>query len=92
MTGLLIFTIYSLALGSVFYYLNQPYNRDWWLKITTANPACVYYFGPFPTEKEAQCHLSGYQADLESEQAKIMQVTLNQTLPPAQLTICPEEV
>lgn len=91
MTGLLVFTIYSLALGSVFYYLKLPYNRDWWLKITTANPFCVYYFGPFPSEKVAQHHLSGYQEDLEREQAQILQVTLNQMLPPAQLTICPEE-
>ncbi|ANV84545.1 hypothetical protein AWQ21_09205 [Picosynechococcus sp. PCC 7003] len=91
MTGLIIFAVYSLALGSVFYYLNQPYNRDWWLKVTTMNPFCVYYFGPFSSEKIARCHLAGYQEDLEREQAKITQVVLNQTMPPAQLTICPDE-
>ncbi|MBV5261129.1 DUF1816 domain-containing protein [Synechococcus moorigangaii CMS01] len=92
MTGLLIFTVYSLALGSVFYYLKQPYSRDWWLKITTINPFCVYYFGPFPSEKVARCHVAGYQEDLEQEQAQITQIVLNQTMPPAQLTICPEEL
>lgn len=92
MSGLVVFTIYSLALGSVFYYLNQPCNRNWWLKITTANPFCVYYFGPFPNEKDAKGNVSGYREDLESEQAQIVQVVINQTVPPAQLTICPEEV
>lgn len=92
MTGLLIFTAYALALGSVFYYLNRPYDRDWWLKITTINPFCVYYFGPFSSERVARQNLVGYREDLEQEQAKITQVVLNQMVPPAQLTICPEEV
>ncbi|MEB3226128.1 MAG: DUF1816 domain-containing protein [Synechococcus sp.] len=92
MTGLLIFAVYAVALGSVFYYLQQPRNRDWWLKITTVNPFCVYYFGPFASEKIARSHLVGYREDLEQEQAQITQVVLNQAMPPAQLTICPEEV
>jgi hypothetical protein len=91
MTGLVIFGAYALVLSWVFYYLNQPYSRHWWLKITTINPFCVYYFGPFVNEKAARSHLPGYQADLEQEQAKITQILLNQMMPPAQLTICPEE-
>ena len=92
MTGLLIFSVYALALGSVFYYLNQPYTRDWWLKITTIDPFCVYYFGPFSSEKIARQHIGGYREDLEQEQAQITQVVLNQVIPPTQLTICPEEI
>ncbi len=91
MTGLIIFSIYSIALGSIFYYLNQPYSRDWWLKITTTKPLCIYYFGPFHDKREAQGSIHGYQEDLESEQAKVVQVQLYQAFPPTQLTVCPEE-
>ncbi|BAW97351.1 hypothetical protein NIES970_23020 [[Synechococcus] sp. NIES-970] len=92
MTGLIIFGAYALVLSWVFYYLNQPYGRHWWLKITTAKPFCVYYFGPFVSEKNARAHLPGYQADLEQERAQITQIVLNQMMPPAQLTICPEDI
>jgi Domain of unknown function (DUF1816) len=91
MTGLIIFSAYSFALGSIFYYLKQPYNRHWWLKITTVQPQCVYYFGPFTSKKEAAANIAGYQADLEAEQAKVVEIKLNQAYPPAQLTFCPEE-
>lgn len=92
MTGLIIFTAYALALGSIFYYLQQPCRRPWWLKITTAQPQCVYYFGPFSSQREATSNIAGYRADLEAEQARIVDVKLNQTYPPAQLTFCPEEI
>ena len=92
MTGLFIFTAYSIALGSIFYYLQQPYSRDWWLKITTAKPFCVYYFGPFNSQKEAQANLGGYREDLEAEQAKILKVQINQSMPSNSLTFCPEEI
>ncbi|NJN74011.1 MAG: DUF1816 domain-containing protein [Limnothrix sp. RL_2_0] len=92
MTGLFIFTAYSIALGSIFYYLQQPYNRDWWLKITTAKPFCVYYFGPFNSKKEAQENLGGYREDLEAEEAKILKIQINQSLPSNSLTFCPEEI
>ena len=26
----------------------------WWLEIKTSRPACVFYFGPFYSEKEAK--------------------------------------
>ena len=92
MTGLLIFSAYAVALSLVFYHLNQPYNRNWWLKITTAGPRCVYYFGPFHSQKEASAKVAGYRSDLESEQAKVVQVKVNQHIPPAQLTFSPDEV
>ena len=91
MTGLIIFSAYAVALSAIFYYLNQPYSRDWWLKITTAGPRCVYYFGPFHSQKEANANINGYRSDLEAEQAKVVQVKLNQCFPPAQLTFSPDE-
>ena len=91
MTGLLIFSAYAIALSCVFYHLNQPYNRDWWLKITTAGPRCIYYFGPFQSQEEANEQVAGYRSDLESEKARVVQVKLNQQLPPAQLTFSPDE-
>ena len=91
MTGLVVFSVYSIVLSFVFYYFNQPYDRNWWLKITTSQPQCVYYFEPFQSQQEASNNLSGYQADLEEEQANVVEIKLNQCFPPAQLTFCPEE-
>lgn len=92
MTGLFIFSVYAVALGIVIYHLHQPYNRNWWLKITTAGPRCVYYFGPFQSQAEATAQVAGYRSDLESEQARVVQVKLNQKFPPAQLTFAPDEL
>lgn len=92
MTGLLIFSIYAAALGIVLHYLHQPYHRHWWLKITTAGPRCVYYFGPFQSQREANAQVAGYRSDLEAEQAKVVQVKLDQQHPPAQLTFSPDEL
>ncbi|MGB2925871.1 MAG: DUF1816 domain-containing protein [Limnothrix sp.] len=92
MTGLIIFTAYSIALGSIFYYLQQPCDRRWWMKVTTAKPQCVYYFGPFDSQQEAQANVQGYRDDLEGEQAKIMKIKIDQCFPANQLTFCPEEI
>ncbi|OKH17758.1 DUF1816 domain-containing protein [[Limnothrix rosea] IAM M-220] len=91
MTGLIVFSVYAIALSFVFYYFNQPYNRNWWLKITTTKPYCIYYFGPFHSQQEANDNIAGYRKDLEAEQAKIVQVKLNQCFPPAQLTFSRDE-
>lgn len=42
----------------------------WWLEVTTAEPHCIYYFGPFEQAAEAESARSGYIQDLESEGAK----------------------
>ncbi len=50
--------------------------KQWWIKITTEQPQCIYYFGPFENEQEAQDYLPGYIEDLESEQAQGIKVAI----------------
>ncbi|MBE9045671.1 DUF1816 domain-containing protein [Pleurocapsales cyanobacterium LEGE 10410] len=74
-----------------------PYNRDnkskrqfpWWVKIATAKPQCVYYFGPFDNQSKAVKSQSGYLEDLSQEQAKVVSIEIKQEQPKL-LTIPPE--
>ncbi len=43
--------------------------QPWWIEITTTQPKCLYYFGPFKSFSEALSHQSGYIEDLQSESA-----------------------
>ena len=61
----------------------------WWIEISTINPACIYYFGPFLSEKEAKFYQPGYIEDLEQEDAQITSVELKKCKP-KELTICQE--
>jgi hypothetical protein len=63
----------------------------WWVKIDTANPPCVYYFGPFDSSKEARLTQDGYIEDLEEEKSQIVSVEIKYCKP-KELTICQEEV
>lgn len=63
----------------------------WWVEITTDNPRCTYYFGPFPSEKMAQAHRPGYIEDLENEGAKNIVVNVKRCKP-SNLTIYDEKV
>jgi hypothetical protein len=49
----------------------------WWIEITTKNPACVYYFGPFVSHHEARSQLDGYLEDLIQEGAMAGKTHLN---------------
>lgn len=60
-----------------------------WIKITTENPRCTYYFGPFLTEKEARENQQGYIDDLLEEGAKDIK-TLIRRFKPTDLTIFDE--
>jgi hypothetical protein len=51
-------------------------NKQWWIKITTEQPQCIYYFGPFENEQEAHNHCPGYIEDLKSEQAQGIKVAI----------------
>lgn len=64
--------------------------RSWWVKIKTRFPACIYYFGPFDTEKEAKLSQWGYIEDLFLEGAQEIDVAIEQTRP-QYLTIDEEE-
>jgi hypothetical protein len=59
----------------------------WWVEIVTDNPACIYYFGPFLSEKKAIFYQTGYVEDLEQEEAQISVVNIKQ-YQPKELTIC----
>ncbi len=60
--------------------------QAWWVKITTAQPHCTYYFGPFATAVEADEAKAGYIEDLEGEQAQGIQVAIERCKP-QQITI-----
>jgi len=57
-----------------------------WIELTTAEPHCIYYFGPFFGSKEAQSNLPGYIEDLEQEGAKVIDFTIKMCQP-GELTI-----
>lgn len=61
----------------------------YWSKITTDNPRCVYYFGPFLCKQEAISAQNGYIDDLKEEQAQGIEVTIKRCKP-KQLTIFDE--
>ena len=58
-----------------------------WIEITTTEPTCTYYFGPFESEQEAVDNKPAYISDLEAEGAKGIQVEISQRRQPDQLTV-----
>ena len=63
------------------------FSANWWVKITTAEPNCIYYFGPFDSEKEATEAKPGFIEDLEQEGAQRIRTSLQQSAEPAELTL-----
>jgi hypothetical protein len=59
----------------------QLVGQAWWVEITTEKPHCIYYFGPFTTEVEADAAKSGYIEDLESESAQGIRVNIKRCKP-----------
>ena len=53
----------------------------WWVKITTCQPRCLYFFGPFASVKEAQSAQDGYINDLQSEGALDISVEIKYCQP-----------
>lgn len=53
----------------------------WWVEISTKNPRCIYYFGPFDSKQEAQREQSGYIEDLQEEGAAEITATVKQCQP-----------
>ena len=45
------------------------FDEQWWLEIKTIIPECIYYFGPFFSEREAQTSQYEYIEDLLQEKA-----------------------
>jgi hypothetical protein len=52
-----------------------------WLEISTDNPRCTYYFGPFLSPKEAIVGQYGYIEDLKEEGAKGIVVRMRRCKP-----------
>ena len=59
---------------------------NWWIKISTDKPKCIYYFGAFNNYYEAERHKFGYIQDLIREGSQIINVQINPGRP-EQLTI-----
>jgi Domain of unknown function (DUF1816)/CpcD/allophycocyanin linker domain len=56
-------------------------SQPWWVEITTNQPKCLYYFGPFDSFAEALSHQSGYIEDLRSESAAGISTQIKQCQP-----------
>ena len=64
----------------------------YWIKITTEDPQCIYYFGPFDLISEAKSSQAGYIEDLTAENATGIRVKLLRRSQPEELTICQEDI
>ncbi|MEL6777064.1 MAG: DUF1816 domain-containing protein [Cyanobacteria bacterium J06597_16] len=63
------------------------FSTPWWVKITTSEPNCIYYFGPFDSEGEALQAKPGYIEDLQKEGAQQIQSSMQNIAEPKELTI-----
>lgn len=59
----------------------KPLALNWWVEIITAQPRCIYYFGPFASFQEAQLSQSGYLEDLKGEGAQGINTQLKRCQP-----------
>ena len=63
------------------------FSTPWWIKVTTAEPNCLYYFGPFASEEEAIQYQPGFIEDLSQENAQQISASILRSPKPDQLTI-----
>jgi Domain of unknown function (DUF1816) len=63
----------SLNISEIWTDILDSIGQAWWIKISTVQPNCTYYFGPFACKKEADLAIAGYVEDLESESAQGIQ-------------------
>ncbi|MGD1864939.1 MAG: DUF1816 domain-containing protein [Phormidesmis sp.] len=61
--------------------------RPWWIKIKTQAPNCLYYFGPFDSQEEAEASQFGYVEDLLGEGAQAIETVVENAVP-KKLTVC----
>lgn len=60
------------------------YNDDpdttlcWWIQVSMKEPECVFFYGPFATQREAESQLSGYVKDLLQEGISDMSIDIQQ--------------
>ncbi|ANV83267.1 hypothetical protein AWQ21_02025 [Picosynechococcus sp. PCC 7003] len=67
--------------------LFETIGRAYWLEITTEQPECTYYFGPYLSRKEAIAAQAGFLEDLTNEGAQNIEVNLQRCRTPKELTI-----
>ena len=65
-------------------------NTPYWVKIMTAQPKCIYYFGPFDNLTEAKFNQNGYIEDLIGENASVIYVQIKKCKPKI-MTVYEEE-
>jgi Domain of unknown function (DUF1816) len=63
----------------------------WWIEVGTVNPICIYFFGPFEAQSEAESSKQGFVQDLESEKAWVI-YSNTKLCQPRQLTIERDEL
>jgi Domain of unknown function (DUF1816) len=61
--------------------------QAWWVEVSTVQPKCTYYFGPFALAQEAQEAASGYIEDLQNEGAEGIEACVKRCKKPPVLTI-----
>lgn len=76
----------SMSLAGQFASLLNRLGLAWWIEVTTQEPSCVYYFGPFTSSKEAEADLPGFLEDLQHEHAQGIQAVVKRCQP-SELTI-----
>jgi hypothetical protein len=74
--------------GQVASFLNRV-GLAWWVEVTTQEPKCTYYFGPFSGIKEAEAEVAGYVEDLQKEGAQNIQTSIRRCQP-KELTVFDE--
>ena len=70
--------------------LIETFSSPYWVEISTKQPNCTYYFGPFGDSSEAKEMQQGYVEDLVAEKAQDIKVTIKRCLP-TELTVIEEE-
>ena len=63
------------------------FSTPWWIKVTTAEPNCIYYFGPYDSQSEAMGAKPGFIEDLEQEGAVQIEASFQRSPEPDELTI-----
>ncbi|MBE9162093.1 MULTISPECIES: DUF1816 domain-containing protein [Microcoleaceae] len=66
--------------------LLNVFGLAWWVEVKTSTPRCIYYFGPFLTDGEAEAAKAGYVEDIENEGAEGVGVSI-QRCKPINLTV-----
>lgn len=65
------------------------FGADYWVEVSTQEPRCTYYFGPFEQKAEAEASVEGYLDDLRGEGAQGIDVVVKRCKP-TMLTIFDE--